>query len=326
MYSDKKMVFHLFNFVDLIGNRGSTISKEEVTESIQHVDLYFDKWVVEIKSFFSTRENFKALKNEGGYRLTHIGCFEKKDGTSFSGEEADEFLMALRFFLSFAKGGRCEPVCAVGFDTDETKVRELWSYPGGSWKIPSTWYDPHDSSQLIALFPRFMELWSEKSWRKALQEVIYWYLNANESSRGIDAGIILSQAALERLSYEFSVREKKLLTGKGFKDLWASDKFRLMFSSLNIPLMVSSETFDLYSMIRERGLLDAPHALTDIRNSLVHPEHKHRGQYENVYFDAWNLGLWYLEMSILAICGYSGNYGNRLKERWVGEVEKVPWV
>jgi hypothetical protein len=58
---------------------------------------------------------------------------------------------------------------------------------------------------------------------------------------------------------------------------------------------------------------------------LIHSEHRQSGQFSDAYYDAWNLGLWYLEMSILAICGYYGTYGNRLKQRHVGEVENVPW-
>jgi hypothetical protein len=150
-------------------------------------------------------------------------------------------------------------------------------------------------------------------------------LNANFSSRGIDAGIILTQAAIERLSYEYSVKDKRILTVKGFKDLWASDKFRLLFSSVKIPLDIPGEISKLQRLACNMNWLDAPHALTEVRNSLVHPEHKHRGQFGTVYSEAWNLGLWYLEMGILAICGYSGTYGNRLKQRWVGQVEDVPW-
>jgi hypothetical protein len=65
--------------------------------------------------------------------------------------------------------------------------------------------------------------------------------------------------------------------------------------------------------------------LTEGRNSLVHPEHKHRRQFDNAYYDAWNLGLWYLEMSVLAVCGYCDTYGSRLKQRFIGQVEDVPW-
>ena len=110
------------------------------------------------------------------------------------------------------------------------------------------------------------------------------------------------------------------------KNLWASDKFRLLFSSLNIPLDIPSETPELLACKSKMNWLDAPHALTEIRNSLIHPEHKKRDQFSTAYYEAWNLGLWFLEMGILAICGYSGTYGNRLKRRHIGQIENVPWA
>lgn len=320
-----RVVFHLFNFVDLIGNRGSTEQSGTMIHAIQHVDLTSDEWKVELKSLISTQENINALKEKGGYRLTHVGGIQKTDDTSFSGRDADVCLRALRFFLSFAKGGWCAPICAVGFDASGSRVWESWSSPKEPWHAPLSWFDPHNGSQLAALFPGFMKRWANDDWREALHEVIYWYLNANFSSRGIDAGIILTQAAIERLSYEYSVKDKRLLTVKGFKDLWASDKFRLLFSSVKIPLDIPGEFSELQRLASNMNWLDAPQALTEVRNSLVHPEHKHRGQFGTAYSEAWNLGLWYLEMGILAICGYSGTYGNRFKQRWVGQVEDVPW-
>jgi hypothetical protein len=322
-----RVVFHLFNFVDFFGTRRSTEQSGTAIYAIEHVDLDCDEWNVEMKSLISTRENIKKLKQEGGYRLTHIGDFKRTDQTPFAGREAERCLHALRFFLSFAKGSWCEPICAVGFDASGNRVWESWSSPRDPWQNPLSWFDPHNGSQISTLFPGFMKRWASEDWREALHEVIYWYLNANYSSRGIDAGIILTQAAIERLSYEYSVKEKKLLTSKGFKDLWASDKFRLLFSSLRIPIDIPPETPNLKTLASagQMNWLDAPHALTEIRNSLVHPEHKLRGQLGTVYPEAWNLGLWYLEMGILAICGYSGTYGNRLNQRWVGQTEDVPW-
>lgn len=322
-----RVVFHIFNFVDFRGTRRTTEQSGMKIHPIEYLDLVYDEWKVELKSLLSTREDIKKLKQEGGYRLTHIGEIQKVDQTSFTGKDADDYLHALRFFLSFAKGGWCEPICAVGFDDLENRVWESWSSPREPWHTLLSWFDPYHSSQLAILFPNFMKRWTNDDWQEALKEAIYWYLNANFSSRGIDAGIILAQAAIERLSYEYSVKEKKLLTLKGFKDLWASDKFRLLFSSLRTPLDIPPETPNLQSLASsgQMNWLDAPHALTEIRNSLVHPEHKSRGQFKTAYHEAWNLGLWYLEMTILAICGYSGTYGNRLKQRWVGQTEDVPW-
>jgi len=169
-------------------------------------------------------------------------------------------------------------------------------------------------------------MWQDESWQTAFRDVIYWYLNSNFSPRGIDAGIILTQAAIERLSFEYSVRSKKLRTMEDFKNLRASDKFRLFFSSLDIPNEVPSNLSTLQELSRQFNWLDAPHAFTEVRNSLVHPEHKSRGKTDKAIFEAWNLGLWYLEMSILRLCGYEGTYSNRLHlGKWIGEVEEVPW-
>lgn len=321
----KRVVFHLFNFKDILGVRRSSEQSESTTHAIEHVDLVSDSWKVELRSLVKTSDRFKKLKAEGGYALTHIGCLRKTDGSDFSGKEAAEKLHALRFFLSFAKGIWCEPVCAVDFDESDNRVWESWSSPRESWHSPMSWFDSHHCAQLINLFSGFMMRWNDENWREALHEVIYWYLNANYSPRGIDAGIILTQAAIERLSYEYAVKDKKLIEAKGFKDLRASDKFRLLFSSLDIPIDISTAVPELEKLAKQFNWLDAPHTLTEVRNSLVHPEHKRRGQFDSAIYETWNLGLWYLELSLLRICGYSVTYSNRLGSRWVGQVEDVPW-
>jgi hypothetical protein len=61
-----RVVFHLFNFVDLIGTRRSV----EQRRSIEHVDLTHDGWQVELASLPTTGDNFKLLKAEGGYRCS----------------------------------------------------------------------------------------------------------------------------------------------------------------------------------------------------------------------------------------------------------------
>jgi hypothetical protein len=43
--------------------------------------------------------------------------------------------------------------------------------------------------------------------------------------------------------------------------------------------------------------------------------------------DAWRLGLWYVEMALLAWLGYGGTYNSRLEDdRWRGKVVRVPWA
>ena len=321
------LVFHLFNFKDIFGIRCTREQSDPSGQDIQHVALEADNWKVELRSLVETPDHFKKLKAEGGYGLTHIGCLKKHDESSFTGKEAEKALHALRSFFSFAKGMWCEPICAVGFDDSSTHIWESWSSPREPWYSPiMSWFDPYHCEQLTGLFPGFMKRWEDEDWREALDEVIYWYLNANYSPRGIDAGIILTQAAIERLSYEYTVIDRRLIEAKGFTDLRASDKFRLLFSSLDIPIDISTNVPEMGTLAKKFNWLDAPHAMTEVRNSLVHPEHKRRGQFGSVLFETWNLGLWYLELALLRICGYFGTYSNRLVLKCVGRVEDVPWM
>jgi hypothetical protein len=322
------LVFHLFNFVGFWGIRRSTAQVGAGITTIMHVDLRCDDWSIELKSLPSTSENIKFLKNRGGYRLTHVGRVQTPEGAPFSGADARNVLNALTQFLSFANGGPCNLTCPTGFDASGNRVWEQWSAPRDRWYRPESWFDPHTESQLEALFPCFMEKCADDGWRDALDEAIYWYLGANHSARGmIDGRIILTQAALERLSNECQARGELSDVAKQFKEKWASAGFRRLFVSMGIPIDIPKQMETLRRLASKAPTEwdDAPHALTDIRNSFVHPENKCRGHLQNAIPEAWRLGLWFLELSILAICGYSGTYSNRLKHRMAGTIEHVPW-
>lgn len=322
-----KIVFHLFNFEDFDGAGSSLQTDGNTRKRIFHFTLSWKSYQITVQSILSVKDNITALKNEGGYRLTQVGQIEKSDSSSFKDDEIKNLLDVLRYFISFAKGSWCSPVCPVGLDNNDNKTWYSLNSPDKQWQSLSSWFDTKYANELEVFFPSFMELWEQESWKDTIKEVMYWYLNANDPGRGVDAGLILAQAALERLSYEYVVNEKKLLSPKGFKDIWASDKYRLLFSSLNIPLEIPSQCTNMIASANQYNWLDAPHALTEIRNALVHPEHKKHGQISTeLFIEAWNLSLWYLEMTILAIAGYKGTYANRLiKQRWVGSVENVPW-
>lgn len=319
------LIFHLFDFIELRGTRVTTEVDGSISKAIPHLDLEFDSWHIELKLIASTLDLNQNEKWKKGFQLTHVGKIRKLSGESFTWNECKTIIDSLRFFLSFCRGGWCSPVCFVGYDICGSRVFESWSSPDEIRHSPHHWVDRHHGTQMSSFYPLYMKAWITKNWSKTFTEVFYWYVRANNASQGIDAGIILTQAGLERLSYEYVVVKKKLLLTKGFKDLWASDKFRILFSSVEIPLGIPNECENMLKLAKSYNWIDAPHALTEIRNSLIHPENTKKGKFTSAYHEAWNLGLWYLEMGILAICGYKGGYSNRLKNHWVGEIEKVPW-
>jgi hypothetical protein len=327
------VVFHLFDYKEFWGTRRPAADINSGQCVIDHVDLKFSGWNVELKSLPTTPDTLKTLRETGGYGLTHIGCLKKEDGSSFDGKTAKDILNALRLFFSFSKGMWCNPCLAVGFDDKENRVWEAWSSPQGHWNTPISWFDPHHCDQLVNLFLGFMTKWENEDWREALQKVIYWYLSSNCSTLGlgigIDAGIILTQAAIERLSFEYAAVYKKLISEDGFKNksFRASDKLRLLFSSLDIPIDIPASLPELQKLAKQKQWSDAPRTITEVRNSFIHPKDNVGSITTEALFEAWNLGQWYLELALLRICDYSGTYSNRLvlQKKWEGDVETVPW-
>lgn len=317
------IIFHIFNFLDVIGTPRSTEEIDNHPPGIQHINLESKEWKVDLRSLSSTKDVLSALNGQGGYGITHIGGVRKRDGSSFPGAAANEVLLCLHLFLSFAKGGRCE-FLSVGFNSHGNRVWESWDAPSERWQSQLSWFDAHHAEQLVGLFPGFCDRLADDNWEEAIREAIYWYILSNRTP-GIDGGIILSQAAIERLSFEYSVNDKRLIDKEGFVKLRASDRMRLIFSSLNIPLEIPDMLPVTQQLASKFGWVDAPHALTEVRNSFVHPVHRRRGQFKGATPEIWKLGLQYLEWVILRLCKYEGTYGNRLKVRWTGEVEDVPW-
>ncbi|MGE4494935.1 MAG: hypothetical protein AB7D09_08890 [Methanosarcina sp.] len=308
------VIFHLFNFREICANKG---------RYCEDVHIEADNWVIEIKSLAKSESNFKKLKKEGGYGLTHIVCLRKKDGAFISGKEATEMLDMLQYFFSFANGAWCNPICAVGFNS-ACRVWESWSSPRGpSFSRSESWFDEHHSEQLENLFPGFVSCWFHDYKSDILKKAIYWYLNAIDSN--VDVGIVLTQAAFEGMSRGYIINILKKEPKRGD----AEANIRILFSSLKLPFPteITENTPELKRVAEElRWNNNALGSIILVRNSLVHPQKKYHEKFNSsVYYETWKLGLWYLELSLLKLCDYSGTYCNRLTARWIGEVERVLW-
>lgn len=316
-------ILHLFNFPDFRGGQHQEVAPLGCALLV----LESEGWKISLQELpeDATREAWNRIKNEGGCFLTHVVKMERKDGESFSGEDAREQCFLLANFLSFVTGGRCWPVCGVGLGAVGEKTWETFASPRIS-NPPYSWFNPFKASQAEHLFPLFTKRWQQSAeWQDCLRATIYWYAQANtgDGSPGIDAAIILAQAALERLAYHHLVVDKKMISPEGLDRLRTADRLRLLFSSLNLPVSIGAATPDIQKVASNFRWADAPHAMTDIRNELVHPVSKK--QVADCFFDAWRLSLWYLELSVLALCGYGDTYTSRLTAKYTTDSEKVPW-
>jgi hypothetical protein len=284
-----------------------------------------DEWRITIAALPATGDLCKKSARVGGYAITHLGQIERLDGGSFDGFSADDLLNCLYFFLSFARGFWTPTILPVGLDQEDQKVWEQWRMGlADRWKYSPSWFDENNGQLLSEVFPGFWQLWCNNNWQSALREAVWWYLASNTNAG--DRGIIMTQVALELLSWTYAAIEKRMISQRSFKKLPAADKLRLLLSSLNIPTGIPPELTELASYAKSVNCPDGPEAFAEIRNKTVHPYHdKESGKTEGK-FECWKLGQWYVELILLALCGHTGKYNKRLSIQRRGNLTMVPWT
>jgi hypothetical protein len=261
------------------------------------------------------------------YRVTHQVDFAREDAASFTPPEAQDFLENLHYFLSFCRGLWVATSFSAAIDGKGEVAMEQWGTGRVSpWRDPSSWIDEHHGSPILELFQPFYEKLADETWKDALSHVVYWFQRAKTDSAGADGGCILLQASLERFAWHLLVREKASLSERAFDKLSAASRLRLMLDALAIPTAIPPGLQQLGAYAQPKNL-DGPEVLTFIRNRLVHPPKPTAVGEKVPYYEAYSLAKWYLELAVLSVCGYKGEYSNRTRlRRWVGQVERVPWA
>lgn len=314
--------FLVLNFPNFFGGQDERRDHEGGGSSWHgRIQIEASPWRVELRECRGLQNNVEELRATRGFGATHHGRIVRMDQTPIEADEADLFLRALEDFLSFARGAACAVSMVDAKSTNGGTVWQLWGCRRvDPWSVPDGWFDPHHGSQLSDAFPGFWRVYSAcADKRNALHEVIYWYLRSRTEQSGVDGGLILMQAALERLAHTI------------LGPMPSNQKRRWLRSALSrhdIPVEIPDKCGPLREYVDSLNgpaPADAVLALVSLRNNAVHPR-KDADVPEGAYFHAWNAARWFIELLILGVTDYSGSYGNRLRSRSVGEVESVPWV
>ena len=117
----------------------------------------------------------------------------------------------------------------------------------------------------------------------------------------------------------------KVLSDEDFDRNLSSTNIRMLLHSCKIP--IGKEELYLFDEYIQHKFIDGVDLITYFRNKIVHPSRKRNRATLHVE-DMWNIiqiAIRYVELVLLHLIGYKGEYSNRLKERSYGEVELVPW-
>jgi hypothetical protein len=318
-----QIIFYLFNFHNFL-----TPSKRARSVFINSVDLQSADWTVEIRPRAES-EAFRQCAASGGFLITHVARVYRTSGEVISEDAQKEILRCLLYFFSLARGFWCGPALPTGYDFSGKQICQRLESPRAvSCRGVASWFDRHHGNMLREVFPGFLQRWLDIRWRDSFERVIYWYLGSNEGSGGVEGSIILSQTALELLAWTILVEDDAVLSSDGFRKLTAADRIRLLMSRLPVSTLIPADLDELRSFATSRNASDGPQVLTSIRNALVHPGEAAKSRPSpRTLFQARDLAQWYVEIVLLWLCGHGGEYANRVrKERWLGQVERVPWA
>ena len=322
--------FGLINFPDFMkqGSVESYISDDgrkgyRVGKAIQ---LNGPPWLVEIRAVDNIGQVQSSLSQQRGFGLTHRGSVRRSDGKSFSKESVQSVIEALTLFCSFARGVYCGLTLLSGTNQAGELVWEQWGVSNvETWKVYRSWFDVQSGQILEDLFPGFWAKYQGFQRDERTRIALEWYLESN-AQKALHSSIVLSQAALERLSF-LQVGERLNAKQMGRKDRETEGEWiaRALVQA-GVDCQIPPSCPALEQLRRANGFEHGPHTIVEIRNDLIHQDMSHGILSIDVYRQAKGLGLWYVEMLLLKLFDYDGIYANRLTQQWRGQVDSVPWA
>lgn len=277
------------------------------------------------KSYNYNKDFHNRLVSRNGSVITHTGKIEKYDGTMFNTRNIYKLITQLSIALSFSCGRFIAIPNCFGYSNSKEVYRSWHKMYSNNYQFVFNWTSTisnyYNFEKYLSLMTKKLE---ETYYFDAFSSILDWYV---ESLNGINMGnnIISIQTALEMLSYVVLVELERVFSREEYDNRAANQNIRelLKFCSIDhdIPFAVSGRNYN--SKIK----MDSVDLITQYRNIVVHPSKKNH----NIHLDfeeMWNIvlcGISYIELVILYIINYRGEYTNRFKDLRFGDVEIVPW-
>ena len=301
--------FSILNFPIFFGQQDKWIEENNTSHRLGFAQIKASPWLIEISEAQNLCENLKILKSNPGFVITHTGIIKLSNGNTFSVKDVEDILSGLGKFLSFTHGVYSGLTLIEGEDRNGNKTWIQW----GCSPYTKPWRDNQSKTMIIQtegwdfisdVFPEFwVQFTRGDDWKRTIIRAIDWYLISNESA--LHVGIIITQAALERLSYQI-LGQKKGNTGEFIRDT---------LKKLNLDPQIPSSCSKLKKIQKANNLAHGPHTLIEIRNDFVHPKNKLGEITNDVLHESRNLGQRYIELILLKLFKYRGRYINRLNNK-----------
>lgn len=326
-----RIKFSIPNFYDFKGLPIKVKSDNKVSSTLGRLQFEDDKYLITIDKCIDYKDRIELLEDESGYLILYNGELSVKKGV-FKIAETREILTCLNSFLTFLNGKKTAALFAQGIFEEQIIWTDYTPYIIDSHKNLQSWSRTYETKEFNSLWKIFRSIWVVGENKNFLTSVLHWYSEANQHSALIDGAIILAQTALELIYNWWIVEEKKMILGKDSDSISASNKIRLLISQLGISNDAPVGFDYLNEFMKSPPITkDAPEAIVNVRNAIVHSQKDKREKLSKIEnrakYEALQVYLWYVELCLLRILEYNGKYYNRCSEEKfeVKAIVKVPW-
>ena len=224
----------------------------------------------------------------------------------------------------------------VGPVSGLTKAGEMiWASWGSPRLRPGRpgvrWCPPHLVAGALPVIAEGFARLSEED--EAMEVVVGRAINhllAADGNEMLDVRVPVACAGIEMLGWAILQRhgwaEKDVL-----ERMPAAAMTRLLLRWSGIPAAIP-DGFDALAARRDRRHRGGggPEVLWGVRNRLVHPPNRldnPEWPSSQAQAESWQLANWFLELVVLRVLGYEGQYWSRLRlGRYGADVEQVPWT
>ena len=222
-------------------------------------------------------------------------------------------------------------VPVVGLDANDEVVAARWAAPRVNLDhTPLRWcYEGDVAAALPQLATGRTQLEADDPvLAKCLDRAIALHLAAN-GQEVLDVKLPVACSGLELLAWSV-LQQHGWLSPRATGSLKAPGRAQLFLKWAGIPTDLPPS---MPALAQRRGNIGQPMQAVElainVRNKVVHPPDK-IGSVEwpsgEELFEAWQFATWYLELGILRLLEYRGNYASRLQlGGWSGRTAPVPW-
>ena len=308
--------FVVINFRWFAGRHNLHVKTTDGFQRVGALTFSSDLWSIELTAVPALSDILKTIEESAGYAVTHTGRIFRSDGRSFPTDEAAKVTRGVGAFLSFLRGGSCGVALASGTSDSGDEAWLRWGTGHVMrGKRAGYWLAGIDCADgLSDLFHGFWRRFKSSD-GDAIQNILDWYLNTAEGAYHV--GIILTQAALERLSRLVLDRTKK-----GEEKTGDFIRNALSESCLRVLSSVPKALRELNAFARAENIAHGPAVIVKVRNDLVHPRKTTASISARTQLEASELAEYYVELMLLKMFGYTGEHWNRIENVH----EPVPWM